>query len=209
VNFTTAHLKFARRQYRLLRTTRARSEHHGNAARWSCMRCLLLMTTTQGRVTLIHNANAGDQRHDRAALLELLEYAGYRVSYFATKDTDLAEALGHRAELVVTAGDDRIIPSFVARARTDAPGSIVPSLVGLADAKRVERDRHLDRAAAVVVPGFGLKSATSSRQPSRRWSHVAAGLTDMRQIGPTQTAARRTTALCRPWGCSARPRRGA
>lgn len=120
--------------------------------------------------------------------------AGYSVSSFATKDTDLAEALGHRVELVVTAGDDCIAPSFVARACTDAPGSIVASPAGSADAKRVERDPHLDRAAAVVVPGFGLKSATSSRQTSRRWSHVAAGLTDIRQIGPTQTAARPTTA---------------
>lgn len=130
------------------------------------------MTTKQRRVTLIHNANSGDQRHDRAALIELLESAGYSVSCFATKDTDLAEALGHRAELVVTAGEDRTVPSFVARARTDPPRSIVASPAGSADAKRAERDRHRDRAAAAAVPDFGLKSATSSRQPSRRWGHV-------------------------------------
>ena len=58
------------------------------------------------RATLIHNEKAGDRRHTRAYLVGLLEGAGYDVSYFAVKQGDLAEALGHPAEIIVSAGGD-------------------------------------------------------------------------------------------------------
>jgi diacylglycerol kinase (ATP) len=79
------------------------------------------MARKQRRATLIHNEKAGDKRHNRAALVELLEGAGYTVAYFAAKHSDLAEALGHPAELVVAAGGDGTVARVVAQARSDGP----------------------------------------------------------------------------------------
>jgi len=59
---------------------------------------------SERRATLVHNEKAGDKRHDRAALVQLLERGGYTVSYFAAKECDLAEALGQPAEVIVSAG---------------------------------------------------------------------------------------------------------
>jgi hypothetical protein len=53
-----------------------------------------------------HNEKAGDRRHTRAYLVDLLQRAGYDVSYFAIRQSDLAEALGHPAEIIVSAGGD-------------------------------------------------------------------------------------------------------
>src|SRR4051794_13982839 len=79
------------------------------------------MARKQRRATLIHNEKAGDKRHNRAALVALLEGAGYAVAYFAAKHSDLAEALGHPAELVVAAGGDGTVARVVAQARSDGP----------------------------------------------------------------------------------------
>jgi len=79
------------------------------------------MARKQRRATLIHNEKAGERRLSRADLIELLEHAGYSVSYFAAKHSDLAEALGHPAELVVAAGGDGTIARVVAQARPEGP----------------------------------------------------------------------------------------
>ena len=71
--------------------------------------------------TLVHNEKAGDKRHDRAALVQLLERGGYTVSYFAAKECDLAEALGQPAEIIVSAGGDGMVARLVAHARSDGP----------------------------------------------------------------------------------------
>ena len=71
--------------------------------------------------TLVHNEKAGDKRHDRAALVQLLERGGYTVSYFAAKECDLAEALGQPAEIIVSAGGDGMVARVVAHARSDGP----------------------------------------------------------------------------------------
>ena len=73
------------------------------------------------RATLIHNEKAGEKRHDRAALVQLLERAGYTVSYFAAKQCDLAEALGQPAEIIVSAGGDGMVARVVAHSRSDGP----------------------------------------------------------------------------------------
>src|SRR5882762_11576112 len=73
------------------------------------------------RATLIHNEKAGDRRHSRGDLVELLERAGYSVAYFPAKHSDLAEALGHPAEIVVAAGGDGTVARVVAHARSDGP----------------------------------------------------------------------------------------
>ena len=79
------------------------------------------------RATLIHNEKAGDRRHGRAYLANILQRAGYDVSYFAVKQSDLAEALGHPAEIIVAAGGDGTVARLVAHARSDgAPIAILP-----------------------------------------------------------------------------------
>ena len=79
------------------------------------------MATKHRRATLIHNEKAGDKRHDRSALVELLEGAGYSVGYFAAKACDLGEVLGHPAEIIVAAGGDGTVARVVAQARSDGP----------------------------------------------------------------------------------------
>ena len=80
-----------------------------------------LMTRKLRRATLIHNEKAGDRRHSRGDLVELLERAGYSVAYFPAKHSDLAEALGHPAEIVVAAGGDGTVARVVAQARSEGP----------------------------------------------------------------------------------------
>jgi diacylglycerol kinase family enzyme len=79
------------------------------------------MAANQRRATLIHNSKAGDKSHDRAALLKLLEHAGYTVTYFAIKECDLAEVLGHPAEIVVSAGGDGTVARIAAHSRSNGP----------------------------------------------------------------------------------------
>ena len=79
------------------------------------------MAGQQRRATLIHNEKAGDRRHDRATLVELLERGGYSVAYFPAKESDLSEVLGHPAELVVSAGGDGTVARVVAQARPEGP----------------------------------------------------------------------------------------
>lgn len=79
------------------------------------------MAGKQRRATLIHNEKAGDKRHNRAALSALLERAGYEVSYFSAKQCDLAEVLGHPAEIIVSAGGDGTVARVVAQAGSDGP----------------------------------------------------------------------------------------
>src|SRR5258706_10863384 len=79
------------------------------------------MARTRRRATLIHNEKAGDRRHSRGNLIELLERAGYSVAYFPAKHSDLAEALGHPAEIVVSAGGDGTVARVVREARAEGP----------------------------------------------------------------------------------------
>src|SRR5438270_14040835 len=77
------------------------------------------------RATLIHNDKAGDRRHSRAGLIELLERAGYSVAYFPAKHSDLAEALGHPAEIVVSAGGDGTVARVAREARAEGPPTAI------------------------------------------------------------------------------------
>jgi hypothetical protein len=54
------------------------------------------MATRRLRATLIHNEKAGDRRHCRAGLVELLERAGYRVDFLSVNECDLARRSGVR-----------------------------------------------------------------------------------------------------------------
>jgi diacylglycerol kinase (ATP) len=79
------------------------------------------MARKQGRVTLIHNDKAGHGRHRREELVELLEAAGYVVTYVRYKHSDWEKALGRPAELVVAAGGDGTIANVAAAARPAGP----------------------------------------------------------------------------------------
>jgi diacylglycerol kinase (ATP) len=107
------------------------------------------------RATLIHNEEAGDRRHSRAALVELLERAGYSVAYVVAKHGDLAEALGHPAEIIVAAGGDGTVARAVAHARSDGPPiAILP--LGTAN--------NIARALGIMGP---LEDIVSGWQNSR------------------------------------------
>src|SRR6476661_6500007 len=80
-----------------------------------------MASNRQRRAILIHNEKAGDKRHKREALVELLERAGYSVSYFPAKHSDLGDALGHPAEIIVSAGGDGTVARVVREARSDGP----------------------------------------------------------------------------------------
>jgi diacylglycerol kinase (ATP) len=79
------------------------------------------MAGKQRRATLIHNDRAGDKRHSRAVLVELLQRAGYEVNYFPAKQCDLGEVFGHPAEIIVSAGGDGTVARVVGEARPDGP----------------------------------------------------------------------------------------
>jgi diacylglycerol kinase (ATP) len=79
------------------------------------------MATQRLRATLIHNEKAGDRRHRRAGLVELVERAGYRVDFFSVNECDLAEAVERPADLVVAAGGDGTVAKVVAAATQEAP----------------------------------------------------------------------------------------
>lgn len=80
-----------------------------------------MASNRQRRAILIHNEKAGDKRHERETLVELLERAGYSVSYFPAKHCDLGEVLGHPAEIIVSAGGDGTVARVVREARSDGP----------------------------------------------------------------------------------------
>ena len=104
---------------------------------------------SERRATLVHNEKAGDKRHDRAALVQLLERGGYTVSYFAAKECDLAEALGQPAEVIVSAGGDGMVARVVAHARSDGPPiAILPLGTANNIANSLEIDGSLDDLVA-------------------------------------------------------------
>src|SRR5437868_10649078 len=85
------------------------------------------MASRRRRAILIHNEKAGDKRHEREALVDLLERAGYSVSYFTAKQCDLGEALGHPAEVIVSASGDGTVASVVLDAISDRqPSAVLP-----------------------------------------------------------------------------------
>jgi diacylglycerol kinase (ATP) len=85
------------------------------------------MSTRRLRATVIHNEKAGDRRHGRAGLVELMERAGYRVDYFSADECDLAEAVGRPADLIVVAGGDGTVAKIVAVADPEGmPIAILP-----------------------------------------------------------------------------------
>ena len=97
------------------------------------------LVVSKRNATLVHNEKAGDKRHDRAALVQLLERGGYTVSYFAAKECDLAEALGQPAEIIVSAAGDGMVARLVAHARSDGPPiAILP--LGTAKHRQLARD---------------------------------------------------------------------
>jgi diacylglycerol kinase (ATP) len=79
------------------------------------------MAAPHPRATLIHNEKAGDRRHCRAGLVELLGRAGYRVDYFSAKERDIAAVVERPADLVVAAGGDGTVAKVVAAATPEGP----------------------------------------------------------------------------------------
>jgi diacylglycerol kinase (ATP) len=85
------------------------------------------MSIRRLRATVIHNEKAGDRRHRRAGLAELMERAGYRVDFFSVDECDLAEAVGRPADLIVVAGGDGTVAKIVAVADPEGmPIAILP-----------------------------------------------------------------------------------
>src|SRR5436190_11343435 len=62
------------------------------------------------RVTLLHNAGAGDDdQPDAQQLIELLRNAGHAVSYRSTGEDDWVKALNEPADVIAVAGGDGTI----------------------------------------------------------------------------------------------------
>jgi diacylglycerol kinase family enzyme len=62
------------------------------------------------KVTLIHNPDAGDENQPSAeALWELIDRAGYTISYQSSKNDDWANALKKPCDVVAIAGGDGIV----------------------------------------------------------------------------------------------------
>jgi diacylglycerol kinase (ATP) len=96
------------------------------------------------RVTLLHNAEAGDEDHDAEALRSLIAEAGHRVAYRSLKETGWEAALDNPGDLVVLAGGDGSIGKVMRKvARVPAPVTLLPlgsanniaRTVGIADAR--------------------------------------------------------------------------
>ena len=76
------------------------------------------------RITLIHNAGAGDGDYDRDSLLALIRLHGHQVEYFASGD-DWRSAARSAVELIVAAGGD----GTVAEVGRQLVGSNIPIAV--------------------------------------------------------------------------------
>jgi len=77
------------------------------------------------RVTLIHNPGAGDETHDKKALLQLIHEAGHAATYQSSKKDDWTDALKEPADLIAVAGGDGSIGKVARRMK----GSGIPLAV--------------------------------------------------------------------------------
>lgn len=109
------------------------------------------MARNNGRVILIHNADAGDAGHRRGKLVELLERAGYEVTYIPYKHNDWSKELDRPAELVVAAGGDGTVAKVAAQAR---PGGPPLAILPLGTANNLAKSLGFDRPLEELVMGW-------------------------------------------------------
>jgi diacylglycerol kinase family enzyme len=118
------------------------------------------------RVTLIHNATAGDEEHSREWLEGLLDPRDDR-SYLSMEDGDWRAALDEPADLVVAAGGDGTVADVF---RALAGGAVPVAVVPLGSANNIARSlgvadvdpAWLARAAEGVRRRFDIGRLTSS-----------------------------------------------
>lgn len=112
------------------------------------------MARKNGRVTLIHNDQAGDARYSRDELVALLQRAGYAVTYVSYKHSDWAKAVERPADLVAVAGGDGTIAKVAAEARPDGPPlAILP----LGTANNIAKSLGLDRPVEELVSAWSAR----------------------------------------------------
>lgn len=113
------------------------------------------MARGAGRVTLVHNRKAGDGRHCRDDLIDLLARADYRVSYVDYKRCDdLSGALDATADLIAVAGGDGTIAKVAAHARPNGPPI---GLLPLGTANNIAKSLALDGPLDRLVAGWSAR----------------------------------------------------
>jgi diacylglycerol kinase (ATP) len=104
-------------------------------------------------VTLLHNATAGDEEHDRDRLLAALAEAGHETVYQSTKEEGWRDVLDRQADLVLAAGGDGTIDKvFLALLGRSLPVAVLP----LGSANNVARN-------------LGISPDTPLREIVRSW----------------------------------------
>jgi diacylglycerol kinase (ATP) len=102
-------------------------------------------------VTLLHNADAGDDDHSGEELRSLVAQAGHDVSYRSLKQPGWEDALADPGDLVVAAGGDGSVAKvFKQIARKDVPVTLLP----VGSANNIARTLGLDRDVDALVRGW-------------------------------------------------------
>ncbi len=103
------------------------------------------------RVTLIHNATAGNADQGAETLVELLREHGHSVHYRSSKDPTLAQALTWPADLIAAAGGDGTVSKVLKQLPEDAPPvAILP----LGTANNIAMSLGIRGACEDLVPGW-------------------------------------------------------
>jgi diacylglycerol kinase family enzyme len=186
------------------------------------------------RVTLIHNAGAGDDDQPSAKQLsQLIRNAGHALSYRSTDDDDWAAALNESADLIAVAGGDGTIGRVARRmAGGGIPLAVLPMgtannisrTLGLVDLPfekliaswHLTRIRKLDVGIAkgpwgrrrftegLGVGVFALRSPASKPPITRSLTHCRCSRTAWRLVRQSRFERRWTETICRASTCCSR-----
>jgi hypothetical protein len=104
------------------------------------------------RVTLVHNASAGDSDHEPRELIDTITAAGYAVTYCNPKECDLESFLDdHPGDVIAVAGGDGTIRNVAIAAKADGPPM---AILPLGTANNIASSLHLEDSLQDLIAGW-------------------------------------------------------
>lgn len=104
------------------------------------------------RVTLVHNASAGDSDHEPRELTDAIAAAGYTVTYCNPKECDLESFLDdHPGDVIAVAGGDGTVRNVAMAAKPNGPPiAILP----LGTANNIANSLHIEDLFQELIAGW-------------------------------------------------------